>query len=151
MNWTFDVCLKNRKILESFLDRFSLEELNKVPSGFNNNIIWNIAHTIVTQQLLVYKLSGLPMMVTDHMVEVYRKGTKPERDVNQEEVNEIRNLLFSTVENSYEDYKKGVFKNYNAYTVSTKSTLTNVDEALEFNNFHEGIHLGYILALKKSL
>jgi len=24
-------------------------------------------------------------------------------------------------------------------------------EALEFNNFHEGIHLGYILAMKKAI
>jgi hypothetical protein len=32
-----------------------------------------------------------------------------------------------------------------------KSTLTNVEEAIEFNNFHEGIHLGYILAMKNSI
>ena len=49
MNWTFDICLKNRKLLEAFLDNFTLEQLNKIPEGFNNNIIWNIAHTIVTQ------------------------------------------------------------------------------------------------------
>jgi hypothetical protein len=48
---------------------YTLEQLNKVPRGFNNNIIWNIAHVIVTQQILVYKLSGLPMIVTDEMVE----------------------------------------------------------------------------------
>ncbi|MGB5463369.1 MAG: DinB family protein, partial [Aureibaculum sp.] len=28
-------------------------------------------------------------------------------------------------------------------------TLNNIQDAIEFNNFHEGIHLGYILALKK--
>ena len=50
-----------------------------------------------------------------------------------------------------EDYSHKLFKNYNEYTVSTKSTLTNVEEAIDFNNFHEGIHLGYILALKRSL
>jgi hypothetical protein len=55
---------------------YTLEQLNKVHEGFNNNIIWNIAHVIVTQQILVYKLSGLPMIVTDEMVEKYRKGTK---------------------------------------------------------------------------
>ena len=151
MNWTFDICLKNRKLLEAFLDNFTLEQLNTIPEGFNNNIIWNIAHTIVTQQLLVYGNSQLSMLVSDDMVSKYRKGTKAEHNVTQKIVDEIRTLLFSTLEKTIEDYNNGVFVNYTTYTVSTKSTLTNVEEALEFNNFHEGIHFGYILALKKSL
>lgn len=151
MNWAFDITLKNRKLLESIMDNHTLEQLNKVPEGFNNNIIWNVAHTIVTQQLLVYKLSGLPSVLSDEMIETYRKGTKTERDVTQAEVDEIKGLLFSTVEKNKEDYNNKIFKNYNEYTVSTKSTLTNVEEAIDFNTFHEGIHLGYILALKRSL
>jgi hypothetical protein len=151
MNWTFDICLKNRKLLEAFLDNFTLEQLNKIPEGFNNNIIWNIAHTIVTQQLLVYGNSQLPMLVSDELVGKYRKGTKAEHNVTQKEVDDIRELLFSTLEKTVIDYNNGLFRNYTSYTVSTKSTLTNAEEALEFNNFHEGIHLGYILALKKSL
>jgi len=73
------------------------------------------------------------------------------RDLTQVEVNDIKDLLFSTIEKTEEDYKNDVFQNYKTYTVTTKNTLTNVEEAIEFNNFHEGIHLGYILALKKSL
>ncbi|MCX7546441.1 DinB family protein [Xanthomarina sp. F1114] len=151
MEWAFDITLKNRIIFKNFLETFSLEQLNKVPKGFSNNIIWNVAHTIVTQQLLVYNMSGLPMLLSDDLVEMYRKGTKVERDVTQAEVEIIKDLLFSTLEKTKEDYKNNVFKTYNAYTVSTKSVLTKVEEAIDFNNFHEGIHLGYILALKKSL
>lgn len=151
MHYAFDITLKNRKFLNSFLKSFSLEELNKVPKGFNNNIIWNIAHVVVTQQLLVYNLSGLPMITDDEMVAKYRQGTKVEKDVTQDEVNEIKELLFLTVEKMKEDYDKGVFKTFNSYTTSTNISMTNVEEAIEFNNFHEGIHLGYILALKKSL
>ncbi len=151
MDWAFDITVKNRNIMASFLDGFSIEELNKVPKGFSNNLIWNIAHLVVTQQLLIYNLSGLPMLIADEMVEKYRKGSKTEGDVSQKEVDEIKGLLFSTLEKTKEDYQNGLFKNYNDYTVSTKSTLTNVEQAIEFNNFHEGIHLGYILALKKAL
>ncbi len=68
MDWAFDITVKNRQIMASFLDSFSLEELNKVPKEFNNNIIWNIAHLVVTQQLLTYNLSGLPMLISDEMV-----------------------------------------------------------------------------------
>jgi hypothetical protein len=151
MDWAFDVTTKNRAIFKTFLETYTLEELNKVPKGFNNNIIWNVAHTIVTQQLLVYNLSGLPMLLSDEMVDMYRKGTKPERDVSYAEVDLIKGLLFSTIEKTKEDYNNKIFETYNEYTVTTKSTLTNVDEAIDFNNFHEGIHLGYILALKNSL
>jgi hypothetical protein len=31
------------------------EQLNTIPEGYNNNLIWNIAHIIVVQQMLVYK------------------------------------------------------------------------------------------------
>ncbi|MDA0178097.1 hypothetical protein C7H62_1249 [Mesoflavibacter sp. HG96] len=149
MDFAFDTTLKSRKFLKGLLENLTLEQLNKVPEGFNNNIIWNVAHTIVTQQLLVYKLSGIPMIVSDELVEMYRKGTKVERDVTQAEVDLIKGLLFSTIEKTKEDYDNRIFQTYHEYTVTTKSTLTNVDEAIAFNNFHEGIHLGYVLALKR--
>lgn len=151
MDWAFEQGLKNRAILKLIIDDSSLDELNKIPQGFTNNIIWNIAHTVVTQQLLVYNLSGLPMITSNEMVKMFRKGTKPERNLTLEEVDEIKGLLFSTIEKTKEDYHNKIFKTYQEYTVSTKSTLTNVDEAIGFNSFHEGIHLGYILFLKKSL
>lgn len=151
MDWTFDVVLKNRKIMSSFIDAFSLEDLNKVPEKFNNNLIWNIAHLVVTQQLLTYSLSGLPMQISDELVEKYKKGSMVDGNVSQEEINEIKGLLLSTIEKTKEDYEKGVFNSFQPYTTSTNSTLKSFEEAMEFNNFHEGIHLGYILALKKSL
>ncbi len=151
MDWAFDIAIKNRKLLESFIENHTLEELNKVPEGFNNNIIWNIAHTIVTQQLLVYNLSGLPMLLSEEMVAAYRKGTKTEGDLSQDEVHLVKGLLFSTIEKTKEDYNRNFFQSYTEYTVSTKSTLSSVEEAIDFNNFHEGIHFGYILALRKSL
>lgn len=151
MDWAFDITIKTRKFLNSFIENLPLSELNKVPDGFNNNIIWNIAHVIVTQQLLVYNLSGLPTIVSKEMIDSYRKGTRPLRDLNQAEVDAISNLLFSTIEKTKDDYDSKLFQTYNQYTVTTKNTISNVEEAIEFNNFHEGIHLGYILALRKSI
>ena len=151
MEWDFDITLKNRVFLKSIMDNLTLNELNKIPKGFNNNIIWNIAHTIVTQQILVYRLSGLPTVIPSDFVDIYKKGTKPERNLTEAEVDEIKGLLFSTVDKLKEDYTNNIFQSFNEYTVTTKNTLTNVEEAIAFNNFHEGIHLGYILALKHAL
>ncbi|AXT61594.1 DinB family protein [Aquimarina sp. AD10] len=141
----------NRKLIEKILDNHTLEQLNKVPDGFRNNLIWNIAHVVVTQQLLVYKLSGLPMMIEEEMVNLYKKGTEFYREVTAEEVSKVKSLLFSTLDKTEEDLAAGIFKNYNEYETSTGFVLKSVQDALNFNNFHEGIHLGYILALKKAV
>ena len=152
MQFTFDVFNNIRPFFKKYIDNNSLEDLNKIPEGFNNNIIWNIGHIVVTAQLLAYKLSGLPMMVSDDLVNKYRKDTKPEGAISQAEVDEIKALLFSTIEQLEADYKSGIFKTYNAYTVSTTgNTLTNIDEALQFILFHEAMHLGYILALVRAV
>jgi len=146
-----EVTRTNRRILDKMLTALSLEQLNKIPEGFSNTIIWNIAHVVVTQQLLVYKLSGLPLMISDQMVNLYKKGSKTEGEVTALEVDEIRDLLFSTIAQTEKDIDAGVFKEYNEYPTSTGFVLTSIADAMAFNNFHEGIHLGYIMAMKKSL
>ncbi len=147
MDYCFDITLKTRNFFKNILDGYTLNQLNAIPDGFNNNIFWNIKHVVITQQLLVYKLSGLPMMVTEEEIVGFQKGSKPIQDADDKDLNLLKEQLFSTLEQAREDYKNGKFEQYNEYTVTTKSTLTNVEEALEFNNFHEGIHLGYVLAL----
>ncbi|MFD0990684.1 DinB family protein [Mariniflexile jejuense] len=152
MHFTLEVLPNTRRFFKKYLENVSLEDLNKIPNGFNNNIIWNIGHIVVTQQLLAYKLSGLPMMITDELVGKYRKDSKPEGNVSQAEVDTLKVLLFSTVEKTREDFENGIFKNYQEYTVSTTgNTLTNIDEAFQFIAFHEGMHLGYVMALIRAI
>lgn len=152
MDFTFQVINNIRVIFSKIIEETSLEDLNKIPKGFNNSIIWNIAHVVVSEQLLAYKLSGLSSTLSDEIINKYRKDTKPESDVTQKEVNKIKDLLFSTLEKTKADYNKGAFKTYNAYTVSTTgNTLTNIDDALQFILTHEGIHYGYVLALLKAI
>ena len=151
MDWSFDITLKTRAILYKFLENFSLEQLNSVPKGYRNSIYWNIMHVVVTQQLLVYGLSNVPMLLDSEYIKAFRKGTKTEQDASQDDIEYLKSLLISTIEKTQSDYAAGIFTTFTPYTVSTKSTLTNVEEAIEFNNFHEGIHLGYILAMKNTI
>jgi hypothetical protein len=152
MTFTLDVQQKTRGFLKNYLETLTLEELNTIPKGYNNNIIWNIGHIIVTEQLLVYKLSGLPMLVSEELISKYMKGTKPETNATQENVNEIKELLFSTIQRTETDYNNGKFTNFQEYVLSTTgNTLTKVEEAISFNLFHEGIHFGYIMALVKAV
>ncbi|NQX77472.1 DinB family protein [Gilvibacter sp.] len=151
MEFSIDTTYKTRLILDRFLENLSLEQLNTVPPNFRNNIFWNIKHVVVTQQLLVYNLSGLPMAITENEVAGYRKGSQVTGDVDQEAVDLLRKQLFSLLDKTRADYNKGLFSRYKEYMVTTGTTLTDVDEAIEFNNFHEGLHLGYVMAIKRAL
>ena len=152
MQFTFDLLANLRAISQKHIENNTLEQLNKIPEGFNNNIIWNLAHIFVTTEVLAYKLSGLPMHISEELVAKYKKDSKPAGDVTQAEVDEIKNLLVSTAKLLEADYKKGVFKNYTEYTVSTTgNTLKNIDDVLQFNFVHEGMHIGYVLALSRAI
>lgn len=143
------IILRNRNILNNFLDTFTLKQLNKIPEGFKNNIFWNIAHVVATQQLLVYKLSKLEMILPEDWVNEFKKETKPERIYTQDDVNYLKEVLFTTISTTEKDYENQKFIEFINYETSNKFLLNNVEDAIQFNNFHEGIHFGIILQLKK--
>lgn len=151
MNTAFEINSTSRNVLLSFLDNYSLEQLNKIPDGFSNNLIWNIGHILVVQQMLVYRLSGLPMMVADEIVEKYRKGTKPEAEVSADEVALIRELLFKTIEQTQVDYLAGKFRGttFNGFTSMSGFTMNSVEDAISFNNYHEALHTGIMMSVRK--
>lgn len=149
MEQTFELNRTCRKLIAPFLENYTLDQLNAIPEGFSNNLFWNIAHVVVTQQLLIYKLSGLSMLVSDELVDKYKKGTKPEQAATQEEVNQIKTLLFDLIDQTQADYASGVFTQFTEYPTSSGFILKNVNDAMAYNNFHEGLHLGIIMSLKK--
>lgn len=149
MNQTLNVNATSRNMISKIMENHTLEQLNKIPEGFSNNLIWNVGHIVVTQQLLVYKLSGLSMMVSEEMIEKYKKGTKPEQDVTQAEVDEIKSLLFTTIEKTKDDLDNEIFKNYQEYPTSTGFVLTSAEGAMNFNNYHEGLHVGVLMSIRK--
>ena len=152
MDYQFNILLQNRKMLYAILRKTPRESLFEIPVGFRNHIFWNIAHVVVTQQLITYGLSNLPMHVSAEWVAKYRKGTAPGvEQASEEEITEMQDLLFSTLEQTKDDYRKGLFKEYQTYTTSAKVTLGSVEDALTFNVYHEGPHLGAILALQKAI
>ena len=151
MKIEFEILKQNRKNIIKLIEPYTFEQLNKVPEGFNNNILWNITHLAVTQQLLCYKLSGLDSKLNDKLISQFRKGTAPTVDnqLTEEDFESIKKDFLSLPLQLEEDYKKGLFTNFKEYTTSANITLKNIDDAIQFNNFHEGLHFGSILAIRK--
>lgn len=151
METTFKNWRTSRQLYQNFLDNYSLEQLNTIPAGMSNNLIWNIAHAIVSQQKLVYALSGLPMHIPDSLFEKYQNGSRPDEKTTQAEVDEIKRLLVDLVDKTQADFEAGIFKTFHPYQTKTGFKLETLEEAMAFNNYHEGVHLGIMLQIKKFL
>jgi len=149
MKTQFDILIKSRELVLKEIDGLSMEQMHKIPEGFKNNIVWNVAHLVVTQQLLQYKLSGLNCLIPDDLIEQHKKGTSPTKTFSEEEFEEVKELLAALPETLIEDFEAGIFENYIEYPTSTGFVLDSIETAIAFNNFHEGIHYGIIRALKK--
>ena len=77
MKKTVDIIHHARSTLGTLMDQFSLDQLNEIPAGFNNNLIWNLGHIIVSQQLLCYAASGITPLVEPGLIGKYKSGTRP--------------------------------------------------------------------------
>ncbi len=129
----------------------SKADLLEIPYGYNNNIYWNIAHCMATQQLLHYYLSDNPFRIDEYWIENYKKGTLPKLKVSDEEIEDLKFLLSETSKVLVRDYDHDLFEDYTSYTTSFGLDLKNIENAITFNNIHEGLHLGYAMAQKRSL
>ncbi len=142
---------QTRKNVLAIADTLTLEEINRIPAGFNNNIAWNLGHLVASQQILCYKLSGLPMHISSDFAVSYGKGSKPEGPLSQENLNEITSNIVDHISTLESDLKENKFTDFNSYQTSYGIRLENISETLQFMKMHEALHLGYIMAQKRAL
>lgn len=145
-----DVVRKTRTAIVNFISDMSLDEINEVPHGFKNNIAWNIAHLIAAQDNIFYSKSGHPLKnISQEYFDSYKPGTKPEKPVTAEEFEQIKSLLFSSLDVLEQDLEQNIFSNYPAWTTRYGVDMESVNDGLILLPFHDGLHFGYMLAQKR--
>jgi len=149
MRRLIDIIKQPRLLVLKEIENFSTEQLNKIPEGFNNNIAWNLGHMIAAQQGICYKRSGLDTTITEDFFHTYKPGTKPEKIIDTAEITFIKEQLFTTLEQLEADMNTGIFVNYTQVMTRYGIELNSIDEAISFLPFHEGLHIGYIMSLRK--
>jgi DinB superfamily len=135
-------------ILESIKD-LSVEQLNGIPEGFSNNIIWNIAHLVATQQAICYKRAGQEIKIEESFFDLFKPGTKPDLKFDADMIQKIKAMFISNLDELEKDYNNNVFTTYTSWNTRAGVEITNIDIALNFILYHEGLHEGIIGALKK--
>jgi hypothetical protein len=149
MESIFKTWKTSRNLYLEYFEKYTLEQLNKIPHGFNNNLIWNIGHIIVAQQALIYKGSNLNGHISNELFERYKPGTKPTGLTTEIEAKELKALLILLIEKTEIDFYKGKFITYNERMTGTGFHLSSLMDAFEFNNYHEGLHLGFMMSIRK--
>ena len=151
MDKHFEDLAQIRNHFLNYLHNYDLEQLTFIPPGFKNHIFWNCAHALVTQQLMTYYLSENEMLVDNDWVMQFKKGTFGDQNVTEADVRKLIKLLQSTQISLRKDYHSEKLAYYRPYETSFGINLETIEDAIRFNNLHESLHLGYVMALSKSI
>ena len=135
----------------SKIEGLSNAQLNHIPAGFNNNLAWQMGHIVVSQQILCYRLSGNPFVIPNELIDLYKNGSKPERDFSEAEIEQMKGYFSSTIDQLELDLANGIFKNFIPYAISTYGgiELKSVTDAIDFVVAHDSLHYGCSLTLMK--
>jgi hypothetical protein len=142
---------KVRQLLLDTVSNLTTEQLNHTAHGFNNNIIWNMGHVIAAQQGICYKRAGKALQIDNIFFETFKPGTKPTTFFDSHDIDVIKSLALTTIDDFERDYIQKQFEQYETWTTRFGAEITSIDVAAEFIFFHEGLHTGYVMAMKKVL
>lgn len=140
-----------RNYVHALISELNESQLNFIPDGFKNSIIWNVGHLVISQQMLTYGLSGLTIHAPMDWVGKFKIGSKAEEPISEREISQLKEQLTPLIEQTEIDYNRAIFKEFKPFHTSYGASITNIDEAIAFNNYHEGNHIGHILTMKKLL
>lgn len=140
-----------RRFTLNYIESLPLEHWNTIPKGFKNNIVWNFGHILVVQQLLYYKGASLDMHIPTEWVGLYKPGSVPTEFVTLAHIEELKSAYVQLISQTKSDVEKGLFSQYQERTTSAGFHLAHIQDAMVFNNYHEGIHTGIIMSLIKAV
>lgn len=149
VEFQLDLLEKTRARVRDLAASLTPEQLTTVPKGFHNNILWNMGHLVASQQVLCYVKSGLAPRAPGYLLPLFGKGTSPAQWTGRIDAAEIASWLMESVSLLRADFERHVFKTYERYETSSGMVLTNIGEALAYVLWHEGQHLGIVLAQRK--
>lgn len=134
--------------LYQFLESAPETAADQKPEGFNNTIRWNTGHILTTTDALF----GLQML-PDNYKELFWQGTKPadwtgdvpSMETLTSQLREQEARIKETISGRIDEKLKQPIQFPNGFR------MTTFTEVFAFNNVHEGIHMGYMNALKRAI
>ena len=140
---------KTREYVMSLVKELSLEKLNIIPHGFNNNILWNMGHLIAAQQNICYLRGGLNPAIPEEKFANFKSGSRPERFYESDEEDAVKEMFFSSLDLLIRDYQNNEFDTIVPFNTRYDVRINNIDDAIALLHFHEGLHIGIIFSMRR--
>ncbi|WP_409301039.1 DinB family protein [Peribacillus sp. SCS-155] len=135
-----------RKNTLNCVENITEEEATIVPEGFNNNIKWNLGHIYVDQFLWIQHLTKEKIELPEGFLELFNYGTKPsDWSGNVPSLDQLKQLLIGQIDFIKQNYADTLEEEFQV----TESGMHTMAQVLVRTIFHEGLHLGAIIALKR--
>ncbi|RYY09707.1 MAG: DinB family protein [Chitinophagaceae bacterium] len=132
-----DALETQRTLLLEKTEHLNTPQYNVIPPGYNNNIIWNMGHTLVVSESYLYRNTPFARPAHPFDTAVFKRGTRPDQALNDFGISLVRKSLHDTVP---------VFQKMLEESGHEINRLIT-EEDLRFVLFHESIHYRTISAL----
>ncbi len=139
--YTLNIIDSIRQKAIALIKETPLEMLNQIPAGFNNSIIWNFGHLVVSGYSLVFKATSVDPDFLIPLQDVYKKGTKPNAPATQQEIDELIGLSNTFTLAVKEALDANRFQEMTEYTTATFGLpVTTIEEMLITVAAHDTLH-----------
>jgi hypothetical protein len=149
MQSQFHIIKENRKLFMRLMEELTIDQINEIPAGYNNNIAWNFGHAVISFQMIVNMRSGKDTKISKEFIAKYQKGSKPEAFIGSEEVAFLKSEAIRLIEELELEWSNGEFTSYQAFTTSLGIPINNCNDAVHFAATHDMMHFGYAWAMKR--
>lgn len=151
MDFVLEISKHTRSNFIKLMDGLTIEQLNVIPQGYNNNIAWNFAHIVASQQTLCYVKANVLTRIPLDRVTKYQKGTSPQGFISADELDFYKEHAFSLLDDLKSDLDAQLFGNYDAVTTAFGVTLSTINQAVNYFVTHDNLHFGYAMALRRAV
>ncbi|HYH14240.1 MAG TPA: DinB family protein, partial [Flavisolibacter sp.] len=103
MNKKIEMIKGFRFFLLKQIEHLTTKQLNEIPLGHNNNVIWNLAHMTTVVQNMCYVRAGLPVAISERYVSPFMPGTRPNGWINEQEIEHIKEVFVTSLDQLQSD------------------------------------------------
>jgi hypothetical protein len=130
------------------LEATTEETADQMPPGYRNTLRWNLGHILTVQETLCLKLAGDSFDLPETYPAFFANGTKPADW--QAEPPSLDTLKLQLTEQSLR-IKQKLADRLGEKLAQPFRGIETVGGIIVFSLYHEGLHTGYMMAMRKTI